>query len=96
MIVELTTNTRVGVIPVHLGSSFSGALSADGSVLTIGTSHGFERFDVATERSLGGTAAGFVFEISRHPSKPLLYTSGTAGAFEIDDRSGEIVRRFEG
>ena len=66
----------------------------DGSVLTVGTTEGFERFDVASRRSLGGTAVGWIYKITHHPSKPLLYASGPAGVFELDDRSGEIVRRI--
>jgi len=96
IVMDLTTNTQVYFIDVSLGGSWSGALSADGSVLTVGTSDGFERFDVATKRSLGGSAPGWVSKITRHPSKPLLYASGAAGVLEIDDRSGEIIRRFRG
>jgi DNA-binding beta-propeller fold protein YncE len=96
IVVDLTTNTRVGMFEVNLGRAWTGALSADGSVLTVGTSDGLERFDVATKRSLGGTAVGFVFKVTRHPSKPLLYASSDAGVFEVDDRSGAIIRRFRG
>jgi WD40 repeat protein len=86
----------VGFIPVSLGASWAGALSADGTVLTVGTSDGFERFDVATRRSLGGTAVGSIYKITHHPSKPLLYASGGAGVLEIDDRSGQIIRVIRG
>jgi DNA-binding beta-propeller fold protein YncE len=65
-------------------------------VLTVGTGDGFERFDLASKRSLGGTAVGAIYKITHHPSKPLLYASGGAGVFELDDRSGEIVRRIRG
>jgi hypothetical protein len=94
--IDLTTNTQVDGFDINLGNSWSGALSADGSVLTIGTHDGYERFDVATKRSLGATAVGFVQKLTRHPSKPLLYASGGAGVIEFDDRSGEIIRRFPG
>ena len=94
LIVDLTSNSRVGFIPISLGDGWAGALSTDGSVLTVGTTGGFERFDVASKRSLGGTAVGSIYKITHHPSKPLLYASGPAGVLELDDRSGEIVRRI--
>lgn len=96
VIMDLTTNTQVGTIEVGLGSAWAGALSADGSVLTVGTTEGLERFDLATRRSLGGITVGDVYQITRHPSKPLLYVSGGAGVLEIDDKSGAIVRRLRG
>lgn len=96
IVMDLAANTQMGIMDVGLGTAWSGALAADGSVLTVGTTGGFERFNLATGRSLGGTAAGDVYQITRHPSKPLLYASGSAGVFEIDDKSGEIVRRFRG
>ncbi len=96
-VVDLTTNTQVDSIEVSLGGGVAGALSSDGSVLTVGTTHGFERFEVATNRSLGGTAVGFVLKITHHPTRPLLYaSSGDMGVLELDDRSGEIVRRIGG
>jgi WD40 repeat protein len=95
-VVDLTTNTQVDFIEVSLGGGIAGALSADGSVLTVGTTHGFERFEVATKRPLGGTAVGFVLKITHHPTRPLLYASNELGVLELDDRSGEIVRRIGG
>ena len=96
VVVDLTTNSQVDFIPVSLGYSDAGALSPDGSVLTVGTHAGFERFDVASKRSLGGTAVGGIHKITHHPSKPLLYASGGAGVLELDPKSGEIFRRFPG
>ncbi len=95
-VVDLTSNTLVDFIEVSLGTGIAGALSADGSVLTVGTTHGFERFEVATKRSLGGTAVGFVLKITHHPTRPLLYASSDLGVLELDDRSGQIVRRIGG
>jgi uncharacterized protein YjdB len=96
VVVDLTTESRVDFIPVSLDYSWAGELSADDSVLTVGTTTGFERFDVSSKRSLGGTAVGYINKITRHPSKPLLYASGGAGVLELDDKSGEIIRRFSG
>jgi uncharacterized protein YjdB len=96
LVMDLTTNSRVDFIPVSLGYAWAGALSADGSVLTVGTDAGFERIDVATKVSLGGTAVGSIAKITPHPSRPLLYASGGAGVLELDRNSGEIIRRFPG
>ena len=95
-VVDLTTNTLVDSIEISLVTGLVGALSADGSVLTVGTTNGFERFEVATGRSLGGTSVGFVLKITHHPTRPLLYASTDLGVLELDDRSGEIVRRIGG
>jgi WD40 repeat protein len=96
IVMDLTTNAEVDRIPVNLGSAWAVALSADGSVLTVGTFNGYERIDLTTKRSLGGTAPGYVSKLTHHPSKPLLYASGEAGVLELDDKSGEVVRRFRG
>jgi WD40 repeat protein len=96
VVMDLTTNTQIDFIDVNLGRSWAGAISADGTVLTVGTDAGYERFDIATKRSLGGSTLGWVGKITRHPSQPLLYASGSAGVLEIDDRSGQIIRRFPG
>jgi WD40 repeat protein len=96
IVMDLTTNAEVDRIPVNLGSAWAVALSADGSVLTVGTFNGYERIDLTTKRSLGGTAPGYVSKLTHHASKPLLYASGEAGVLELDDKSGEVVRRFRG
>jgi hypothetical protein len=93
-VVDLTTNSPLDFMPVSLGYAWAGALSTDGSVLTVGAIDGFERFDLASRRSVGGTAVGTIYKITHHPSKPLLYASGEVGVLELDDRSGEIVRRI--
>jgi len=98
IVVDLATHTVVDSIPVHMGGDFngslSGALSEDGSILTVGTRLGFEVIDVATKASLGGAAVGPVVKVTHHPTRPLLYASGRAGVLELDDRSGAIIRRF--
>jgi uncharacterized protein YjdB len=98
VVVDLATQAVVDSIPVHMGGEFngalSGALSADGSILTVGTGLGFEVIDLATKASLGGTGVGSVVKLTHHPSRPLLYASGEAGVLELDDRSGAIIRRF--
>ena len=57
VVMDLATSSPIDFLPVGLGRPSSGALSGDGTVLTVGTDHGFERIDLATKRSLGGTAA---------------------------------------
>jgi DNA-binding beta-propeller fold protein YncE len=96
VVIDLTTNSRVDFIPVPFGRAWAGALSPDGSVLTVGTDNGFERIDIATKASLGGTAVGHVNKITHHPSRPLLYASGGAGVLELHPTTGEIIRRFPG
>ena len=98
VIVDLATHAVVDSIPVHLLGvrAFTGALSEDGAILTVGTDLGFERIDLATKASLGGAATGNVLKMTHHPSRPLLYASGDAGVLELDDRSGAIIRRFAG
>lgn len=96
VVVDLTTGARVDFIPIHFGQGLSGVLSPDGSVLTVGTSLGLERIDLAARRSLGGTAVGSVGKITRHPSKALVYASSSTGILELDGGSGEILRRFPG
>lgn len=97
VVVDLVTHAVVDVIPVHFGSSaYTGALSDDGSILTVGTNQGVERIDLASKASLGGAATGGVGKITHHPSRPLLYASGADGVLELDDRSGAIIRRFAG
>jgi len=96
VVIDLATNSQIDFIPVGFGFAWAGALSGDGSVLTVGTDHGFELIDVATKASLGGTAVGYVGKITHHPLRPLLYASGGAGVLELDPESGEIIRRFPG
>jgi uncharacterized protein YjdB len=97
VVVDLASHAVVDSIPVHLGYlAFTAAFSDDGSVLTVGTVEGVERIDLASKASLGGTATGYVVKLTHHPSRPVLYASGEAGVFELDDRSGTILRRFAG
>ena len=102
IVVDLATHAVVDSIPVHTGGGvrfnrvWSGVLSKDGSILTVGTYDGFEVIDVASKASLGGTAVGLVGKLTHHPSKPLLYASSDAGMFELDEKSGAIIRRFPG
>ncbi len=93
---DLATSSPIDFLPVGLGNPSSGALSGDGTVLTVGTDHGFERIDLATKKSLGGTAAGQISKITHHPLKPLLYASGGVGVLELDPKTGEIKRWWRG
>ena len=95
-VVDLATQVVVDTIPAHLAGAVSGAFSEDGSILTVGTWDGFEVIDVASKASLGGTAVGYVGRITHHPSKPLLLASTATGVYELDEKSGAIVRRFAG
>jgi DNA-binding beta-propeller fold protein YncE len=100
IVVDLATNAVVDSIPVHLGVDYdgaqSGAFSADGSILTVGTRVGFEVIDLASKKSLGGTTVGFVGKLIHHPSRPVLYAPSQTGMFELDEKSGAIIRRFPG
>ena len=93
-VVDLTTNSLVDFIPVHAESPQTAALSADGSVLTVGTGNGLVVIDLATKSSTE-IAVGRIRKITRHPTRPLLYASGP-GVLELDDSSGEIIRTFQG
>ena len=95
VVVDLTTNTEVDFIALSFGTPRVAALSADGSVLTVGTSLGLEVVNLAARQSVG-IAVGRVRKIARHPSRPLLYATGSSGVLELDDSSGEILRTFDG
>ena len=95
VVVDLTTNTEVDFIALSFGSPRVAALSADGSVLTVGTSLGLEVVDLAARRAVG-IAVGRVRKIVRHPSRPRLYATGSSEVLELDDSSGEILRTFDG
>jgi uncharacterized protein YjdB len=96
VVMDLAANSPIDFLPVGLGRPSSGALSGDGTVLTVGTDHGFERIDLAARKSLGGTAAGHISKITHHPLKPLLYASGGVGVLELDPKTGEIKRWWRG
>jgi DNA-binding beta-propeller fold protein YncE len=85
----------VDFIPVTFGSPQSAAVSSDGSVLAVATSHGLEVVDLATKRSIG-RAIGGVLNIIHHPTRPLLYATGGTGVLELDDSSLERTRTFAG
>ncbi len=94
-VVDLTTNAVTDFIPLRMGNGQSVGVSGDGSVLIGGGSDGFELVDIASKTSLGGAAIGNVSKITRHPLKPLFYLSaGFSAVYEVDARSGEILRRF--
>ncbi len=95
-VVDLTTSTVVDSIPIRLGIPWSLGLSGLGTVLTVGTSDGIELIDLSTNRSLGAKTIGFVNEFVHHPLRPVLYASTGGAVLELDDRTGEILRRFPG
>ena len=94
VVMDLTTNSAIDFIPSSMGLPFAGALSEDETILTVGTEEGFERIDLATKRSLGASAIGFIGKITRNPVRPLLYASGGGSVFELDPATGEVIRKF--
>jgi hypothetical protein len=97
LVMDLNAHQRINsILPVSAGVPLSVGLSTDGLVLTVGTENGFVVRRLDTREDLGGTGVGSVNKITHHPSRPLLYASGAAGVHELDEQSGEIIRRFPG
>ena len=93
-VVDLTTNSPLDFVTVHSGIPSAAAVSADGSMLIVGTSDGFEAIRLPVKVTIGATAVGPITKVTHDPSRGVFYASGSDGVFEIDDGTAEVLRRF--
>jgi DNA-binding beta-propeller fold protein YncE len=96
VVLNLSTNTAVDVIPVTGGDPLSVALSPDESTLIVGTSGGLRLIDLGTKLQVLAVDAGSINAISRHPTQPLFYATVAGGPIlEIDAAAKTVVRTLE-